>query len=94
MHCYTLNGTYVCKQKGNFSEFYLTNSGNLVISDLNNRLIKVLRAYDLFLLHSISCALIKNNINQFHIFYENSNNIYLSIEERNSTQIRKLQINL
>ena len=92
LHCYTLNGTYVCKIEGNFPDFELTNNGNILVPDLNNRLIKVLRAYDLFLLHSNSCPFIKNN-NQFHIFYENSNNIYLSIEERDCTQIKKLQLN-
>ena len=93
LHCYTLNGTYVCKLEGNFSEFELTNNGNIIIPDLNNRLIKIFRAYDLFLQHSNSYPFIKNNKNQFHIFYENSNNIYLSIEERDCTQIKKFQIN-
>ena len=93
LHCYTLNGTYVCKKEGNFPDFELTNSGNIIIPDLDNRLIKVLRAYDLFLLHSNSYPFIKNNKNQFHIFYENANNIYLSIEEKGCTQIKKLQVN-
>ena len=91
--CFTLNGAFVCKMEGNFSEFELTNSGNIIIPDLKNRLIKVLRPYDLFLIHSNSYSFLKNNKNQFHIFYENSNSIYLSFEENNYPKITKLKIN-
>ena len=91
--CYTLNGTFANKIKGNFTEFGLTNSGNVIIPDLNNRLLKVLRPYDLFLINSNSYPFTSSNKNPFHIFYENPNTIYLSIEENDTTTIKKLQIN-
>ena len=93
LHCYSLNGTFCCKIEGNFNEFELTNNGNIIIPDLNNRLIKVLRSYDLFLIHSKSFPFLSDNKNKFHIYYENSNIIYLCIEENDSTKIKKLQIN-
>ena len=92
LHCYTINGTFACKFKGNFPEFELTNSGNVIIPDLNNRLIKVLRPYDLFLINSNSYPFISNNKNPFHIFYENLNSIYLSFEENDISTIKKLEI--
>ena len=93
LQCYTLNGTFANKIKGNFTEFELTNSGNVIIPDLNNRLIKVLRPYDFFLINSNSYPFTSSNKNPFHIFYENPNTIYLSIEENDTTTIKKLQIN-
>ena len=93
LHCYSLNGTFSCKIAGNFNQFELTHNGNIIIPDINNRLIKVLRPYDFFLIHSNSFPFIKNNKKIFHILYENSNLIYLCIEEKDSIKIKKIQIN-
>ena len=93
LRCYTINGTFSYKYEGYFKDFELTYSGNIIIGDLNNRCIKILRPYDLYKLHSSSFPFKSNNKNIFHIYYENPNNLYFTIEKNDCTKIQKLRIN-
>ena len=93
LHCYTINGTFSFRFQGNFNDFELTNSGNVILWDLNNRCLKILRSYDLYELYSNSFHFKSNNKNMFHIYYENPNNLYFTIEENDSIKIKKLEIN-
>ena len=93
LHCYSLNGTFSCKMEGNFTDFELTDSGNIIIGDLNNGMIKILRGYDLFKLYSKPLSSYKINKNNFNIIYENPNILYISSQEKDLCKIKRVFIN-
>ena len=93
LYCYTLNGTFSCKMKGNFTDFELTDNGNVIIGDLDNGIIKILRGYDLFKIYSKPLSFYKVNKNNFNMIYESPNILYISSEEGNCAKIKKIIIN-
>jgi hypothetical protein len=93
LHCYSLNGTFSCKTEGHFTDFELTDNGNIIIGDLKNGMIKILRGYDLFKIYSKPLSYYKINKNNFNIIFESPNILYENTQEKDFSIIKRIIIN-
>ena len=91
LYCYSLNGIFVCKRQGNFTNFQFTKCGNIIIADIDDNAIHILNACDLNLIYSKNLAIDKND-KIFHFIFEENNIIYLGIENEKISKIRLINI--
>ena len=84
---FTMNGTYFGKYCGNISNFEISQSGKIIIGDINKPNIKILDPTNL---NEIYYKILdKNEENRFyHFYFEKPNIIYYGVSDKDSTRIK------
>ena len=84
---FTMNGTYFGKYSGNISNFEISQSGKIIIGDLNKPIIKILDPANLT--EIFSKTLDEKGENCFyHFYFEKPNIIYYGVRDKDSTRIK------
>ena len=92
LHCYSLNGTFYKKIKGYYTDFNLTKTGNIFISNLKNNEISLLKGCNLDKLFSKSFPFIEEYKSGFLFDFEIPNIIYFCHEEKENISIKKFYL--
>ena len=83
---FTLNGTYVSKYRGNISNYEISKSGKIIISEIDKPILKVLDPINFILEFCKEINIDKNNIFYFH--FEEPNIIYYGFKENDLSSIK------
>ena len=84
---FTMNGTYFGKYCGNISNFEISQSGKIIIGDINKPTIKILHPANLIEIHSKNIDK-KGEISFYHFYFERPNIIYYGARNNDSTRIK------
>ena len=96
LHCYSLNGTFYKKIEGNFTDFKLTEVGNIIINDIKNNNIDFYKGCHLNKIYSKHFSFINdgNDKNVYLFDFQNPDIIYFCCKDNEYTSINKVLINI
>ena len=77
---FTLNGTYFGKHCGNISDFQISESGKIIVGDLNKPTLEVLNPVDFTQLY-YKMFPIKGDNKYYHFLYDRPNVIYFGVKD-------------
>ena len=86
---FTMNGTYFGKYNGNISSFQISQTGKIIIGDMNQSVIKVLDPTNLNEIY-IKNFFIKGENIFYQFYFERPNVIFMGIKDNDSTRIKIL----
>ena len=94
MHCYSLNGTFYKKIEGNFNDFKITKTGDIIINNLKNKELVFYKGCHFDKLFQKNFEFIDGNVYIHSFDFENPNILYLCNEEGEMISIKKIICNL
>ena len=83
---FTLNGNYFGKYNGCFSNFEISQTGKIIIGDINKQIIRILNPINFEEIFS-QIIVTNNEGNCFHFHFEKPNIIYYGIKDKNESKI-------
>ena len=92
IHGYTVNGLFFGKYTSKISNFCLTNSGKIIIGEIDNCAIKIL---DPVYFKEIYCKTIDDNKNNnfYHFHFEKPDTIYFGLKNNEESKIKIIKLN-
>ena len=88
-----MNGTYFGKFCGKISNFEITNSGKIIIGEIDNPCIKILEPTNFTEIYS-KLIKIKGESIYYHFHFERPNLIYYGIRNNDCTKIKMIFLDL
>ena len=83
---YSLNGTFFNKYKGNFSNFEINRKGQIIISEINGPIIKILHPINFNEVYSKEFSIDGDTF--FHFEFQKPNILYYGVKENNTSKIK------
>ena len=90
LHCYSLNGTFYKKIKGNFNDFKITKTGDIIINNLNNKELVFYKGCYLDKLFQKTFKFIKEDTYIISFDFKDPNILYLCNLKKEMISINKI----